>query len=96
MAQLRSYEITVDGVPAQVLEAGPVRSSETVIILGADDEQAIQLVLRLGRFTRAVSVASGQVLEALDVGSAHVVIALNENSDLDVVVELLQRSIDID
>lgn len=97
MPQFRYHAIVVDGATIEITEAGPSRSVDTVVVVGASDDVAIPLLVRLGRFTRVVSVQkwSPVILDALDLSNVHIVVA-SGTEDVDDVVDLLQRTVTID
>jgi hypothetical protein len=97
MPQLRHHEIVIDGTTIEIIEAGPSRCPDTVVIVGASNDVAIPLLARISRFTRVISIQrwTPAILEALDVSSVHLVVDLG-TSTLDDVVDALQRSVTID
>ncbi len=97
MPEFRHHTIVVDGATIEITEAGPSRSPDTVVIVGASDNVAIPLMVRLGRFTRVVSIQkwSPVILDALDLSCIHIVVASNTDNVGDV-VDLLQRNVTID
>ncbi|RLE14654.1 MAG: hypothetical protein DRJ28_05370 [Actinobacteria bacterium] len=97
MPEFRHHTIVVDGVTIEITEAGPSRCPDTVVIVGASDDMAISLLVRLGRFTRVVSIQkwSPVILDALDLSNVHIVVA-SDTDNVDDVVDLLQRTVAID
>ncbi len=97
MPQFRHLTIVADGATIKVTEAGPSRSPDTVVIVGASDDMVIPLLVRLGRFTRVVSIQewSPVILDALDLSCIHIVVA-SDTDNVDDVVDLLQRTVTID
>lgn len=98
VVEIRACEHIIGGVPTRTLEAGPIRSAETVLVLGTDEPAARQLLSKIGRFARALFVAdpSAVVLDSLSPGTLHVVVSIGGDVDPDAVVEILQRSLTID
>ncbi len=97
MPQFLHHAIVVDGATIEITEAGPSRSADTVVVVGASDDVVVPLLVRLGRFTRVVAVQkwSPVILEALDLSNVHIVV-VSGTDDVDDVVDLLQRTITID
>ncbi len=97
MPQLRYHEIVVDGSTIKITEGGPSRCPDTVVIVGANSDMADRLLVRIGRFTRVVSVQkwSSAIVDALDLTNIHIVVA-SSTDNVDDVVNLLQRTVTID
>jgi len=97
MPQLRHHSIIVDGATVEITEAGPLWCPDTVVILGASDDLAIPLLVRIGRFTRVVSLQKWVpvISDELNLSNIHIVVASDTDS-LDDVVDLLQRIVTID
>jgi len=97
MPRLRHHSIIVDGATVEITEAGPLRCPDTVVIVGASDDLAIPLLVRIGRFTRVVSVQTWipVISDELDLSNIHIVVASDTDS-IDDVVDLLQRTVAID
>lgn len=97
MGQLRRYGLVIEDLTISVTESGPARSPETVLIFSTSDDLATTLLTRLGRFTRTVWVrdAPPAVLAALSLTAVHLVLT-TDDIDVDVLVDLLQRTITID
>lgn len=97
MPQLCSHEIVVDGSTIKITEGGPSRCPDTVVIAGASSDMTDRLLVRLGRFTRVVSVEkwSPAIIDALHLSNIHIVVA-SDGHTVDEIVNLLQRTVTID
>jgi len=97
MEQLRRYDVVVEGSTVAVMEAGPSRCPETVVIIGASSDVAASALTVLGRIARTVALdhISSAVLDELDLVNPHLVL-LSGGADMNEIVDLLQRTITID
>ena len=97
MPRFHRHTLVVDGTTIDIVEAGPSRCQDTVVIVGADDEMTHALLVRLGRFIRVVSIPEqpAAIVEELGLSNIHVVVDLGTNT-VDEVVNLLQRTVTID